>query len=258
MKQHSLFLLFCCHVGFGFDLRTGGGGIGEYGYPIFANHSGDCPLLDGTLTTHTCEGITPFHDMKLGQSSLSLLRDNLVFEVVLINSPFHDIGFVTSFSPATLQVLFLIVNSNEYNSCEDFITSAYATNFCQSHHVGISDCLAGPGCLVRHSTPSEQMYDSCAGQCNLPLVREVQLIEAKRRSHTKVKWDFEDGLEGWANSSSTEMEAEIYTMGGELRGTVTGTRAEGRYVQSHSHKHTHTHTMPSNITNASYTIHQTL
>ena len=51
--------------------------------------------------------------------------------------------------------------------------------------------------------------------------------ELQQRRHVKATWDFEDGLDGWANASATEMEAEVHNRGGELRGVVTGSRAAG-------------------------------
>jgi len=38
----------------------------------------------------------------------------------------------------------------------------------------------------------------------------------------EAEWDFEDGLQGWANKTYTEQEAEVYGIGGEMRGAVRG------------------------------------
>ena len=40
--------------------------------------------------------------------------------------------------------------------------------------------------------------------------------------HVQVSWDFERGLQGWANATSTEMDAEVYSRGGELHASVRG------------------------------------
>jgi len=37
-----------------------------------------------------------------------------------------------------------------------------------------------------------------------------------------VSWDFEQGLDGWAAASDTEMQAQLYPIGGEARGSVRG------------------------------------
>ena len=39
-------------------------------------------------------------------------------------------------------------------------------------------------------------------------------------THIEVQWDFDAGLEGWGNSTSAEMGAELSSRGGELRGIV--------------------------------------
>uniref|UniRef100_A0A7S2RZZ2 Fibronectin type-III domain-containing protein n=1 Tax=Rhizochromulina marina TaxID=1034831 RepID=A0A7S2RZZ2_9STRA len=50
--------------------------------------------------------------------------------------------------------------------------------------------------------------------------QDAQATQSSR--HVRVSWDFDQELEGWAAASQTEMNAQIYPMGGELRGSVRG------------------------------------
>ena len=47
-------------------------------------------------------------------------------------------------------------------------------------------------------------------------------LEAQRERTVEESWDFNDGLEGWANATTEEGELETYARGGELRGNVRG------------------------------------
>jgi hypothetical protein len=84
-----------------------------------------------------------------------------------------------------------------------------------------------PKCIVRQNGSLSTWYDSCATACALPLAVKSSPLP-QRQHHIKATWDFTDSLEGWANATATEMEAEVYSRGGELRGIVVGTKAAGR------------------------------
>jgi hypothetical protein len=55
----------------------------------------------------------------------------------------------------------------------------------------------------------------------LVLLQQLGHAQQAPMRHVEVTWDFEDGNEGWANSTSEELMAEIYNRGGELRGAVS-------------------------------------
>ena len=42
--------------------------------------------------------------------------------------------------------------------------------------------------------------------------------------NVEASWDFEGGLEGWANATAEELDCEVSAMGGEARGTIRGPR----------------------------------
>ena len=113
--------------------------------------------------------------------------------------------------------------------CAAFVATSEAQELCQSLGFSRVGCVASPSCTVMHTQHSQGWYDACASECGLkPYEGPVVVPEnLQRRRHVKATWDFEDGLDGWANASATEMEAETYNRGGELRGVVTGSRAAG-------------------------------
>ena len=52
-------------------------------------------------------------------------------------------------------------------------------------------------------------------------------LQPEPMRHVEVSWDFNQDNDGWGNSTSEELMAEIYNRGGELRGAVRDhTRAE--------------------------------
>lgn len=219
----------------GLDLRTGGGGIGLDGYQIHQSDSGSsCPIIDGTIASLSCVGVTPYYDMAAGESSVSVVGDGIVFEVFFKHLPFRDFSVITSHremlsSVDRKRLTFHLIDSNEFTTCEEFVISPTGIEYCEQRGVSVSDCLVGSLCSVRHSGLPETLYDSCAQECQLPRP-ETQSVHVQRRTHTKQKWDFNEGLEGWANATSSEMKSEIYALGGELRGIVLGSSADGRYV----------------------------
>ncbi len=52
----------------------------------------------------------------------------------------------------------------------------------------------------------------------------VRAVAGAVYSHRLANWEFERGLEGWAASTQEEMDAEIYSRGGEMVGNVHGAR----------------------------------
>ena len=54
------------------------------------------------------------------------------------------------------------------------------------------------------------------------VVAAAATLEAQREQTVLESWDFADGLEGWANATTEELELEAYARGGELRGNVRG------------------------------------
>jgi hypothetical protein len=120
-------------------------------------------------------------------------------------------------------------SSSSSSDCAAFVESEAAQDLCQSLGFSRVGCVAAPACRLVHSPRAEGWYDACAAQCGLSAYEGPVVVppNLQQRRHVKATWDFEDGLDGWANASATEMEAEVYNRGGELRGVVTGSRAAG-------------------------------
>jgi hypothetical protein len=233
MYSRAIRLLCTLYFGFSnaYDFRTGGGGFGEDGYRRHQQNmsSSSCPILDGSIATLSCQGIIPSQDVNLKDSIINGFDGDNVYEVVYRILPFRDLAIVSRYNQqndVTRKLFIHFIDSSEYNTCNEFIESPVGIQYCKDRDVGPSDCHAADNCIIQSSNVPEGMYDACAKECDLPQASTIQ-IDAQRRRHTKITWNFEDGLEGWANASSTEMEAEIYTRGGELRGIVTGTSTAG-------------------------------
>jgi hypothetical protein len=126
-----------------------------------------------------------------------------------------------------------LVDSADYPSCASFLASPTGVGFCASRGVGPDACVPAPsGCAAKASGSPHAWTDACASACGLPST-PAAAVHAQRRRHVVASWEFDGGstsasaLEGWANATASEMEAEVYARGGELRGVVEGSRGAG-------------------------------
>ena len=168
----------------------------------------------------------------------------LAFEVIDDqNGPSTAGGGASNGDESTLRrrLALHFVDSTEYSSCVAFLASPTGVSFCASRGVGPDNCVpASSGCTVMATGHPHAWTDACASTCGLPPT-PASTVHAQRRRHVVANWEFDGSdrapgfggrgaaaaLEGWANATASEMEAEVYTRGGELRGVVEGTRANG-------------------------------
>jgi len=188
------------------------------------------------------------------------MSSGTTYEVVTVDRPYRELAlafevtddqigpsaegsYASSGDTSTMRrrLALHFVDSAEYSSCASFLASPTGVSFCASRGVGPDNCIpATAGCVVMATGHPHAWADACASTCGLPPT-PASTVHAQRRRHVVANWEFDGSdrapefggqgaaaaLEGWANATASEMEAEVYTRGGELRGIVEGTRANG-------------------------------
>lgn len=224
-----------------YDARTGGGGFGPghdgHDESSAPREAQQCLFTAGAMASLPCRGVIPEYDVVSDGLTATVTDGATVFTVAsLDHRSFRElaVGFShpvadsasTIAGSAAHALTFHLVDSADYATCADFALSPTGRALCAEKGFGADDCVAASECVrVSTGNGTKGWAGACAEACGLARSPTVH-VDALRRRHVVASWDFSDGLEGWANATASEMEAEVYARGGELRGAVQGIKAD--------------------------------